>query len=123
MAYLQGLWQQSAVLAPAQPARVAKNLPLGNAHTRLVRLVVALVDKLHGMGGHHRKLQPRSQRDGPRNVGLIVRTARPLHLHIEAVRKYLRQPQRDIARQRRVALHQRLADRARLRTCQQNQPL
>jgi len=50
---------------PAHAPLVAQNLPFGNAHACLVRLVVVLGGELHRVRGHHRQPQPRPRAAPP----------------------------------------------------------
>ena len=96
-------------------ALVAQHLPFGNAHARFVRLEVARRRKLNGVRGHHRQPQPGGQAHGGAHVRLVIGAARALQLQIKAVRKHARQLQGQLARARRIALHQRLPHRPGLR--------
>jgi hypothetical protein len=106
---------------PAHAPGVAQDLALGDAHARLVRLVVHGRGELHRMRGHHGQLQARGQLHRGHDVGLVVGPAGALQLQVEAVRKAVGQLQRQFARARRVALQQRLSHGPGLGARQQDQ--
>ena len=85
--------------------------------------VVVRGGELHRVRGHHGQLQARGQLHGGGHVRLVVAAAGALQLQVEAVRKQLGQLERRIARLLRLPLQQRLPDRPRLRTRQQDQPV
>ena len=86
-----------------------------------MRVVVVFAGKLHRVGRHHGQFECCSQCHGTGNMAFILRAARPLKFDVEAVHKHTRQLQGHGTCALQVALHQRLPDRARLRTREQNQ--
>jgi len=107
----------------AQAARVGQDLALGDAHARLVGLVVVFPGELHRVRGHHRQVQACGQLHGGGDVRLVVGAAGALQLDVEAVREHTRQPQRELGRPALVAGGERLAERAGLRARQQDEAL
>ncbi len=105
------------------PPRVGQRLTLGNAHPRLVRLVVFGFEELHRVRGHHRQPQCRRLRHRAPHMGLVAGQAGALQLDVEASRKALRQALRHRLRTRRIARQQRHADHAAVGTGQRNQAL
>jgi hypothetical protein len=106
----------------AHAPRVAEDFALGNAHPGLVRLVIVTGGELHRVGGHHRQVQPRRQLHRPGHMHRVVGAAGALQFEVEPVRKDRGQLQRQVRGPHRIALHERLAHRAALRTRQQDQP-
>ena len=74
----------------AHAPRVAQDLAFGDAHARLVRLVVVGRGELHRVRRHHRQVQARRQLHGGGHVRLVVGAAGALQLDVEAVREHRR---------------------------------
>ncbi|MCY1523188.1 hypothetical protein D9M68_580760 [compost metagenome] len=106
----------------AHAARVAEDFAFGNAHARLVRLVVLAFGELHRVRGHHRQLQAGGELHGGDHVRLVLGTAGALQLDVETVREHARQLQRQFGGALFLALQQRLAQRPGLRARQRDQP-
>ena len=105
----------------AHAARVAQNFAFGNAHARLVRLVVFAGRELHRVRGDHRQLQAGGELHGGNHVRLVLGAAGALQLDVEAVREQAGQPQGQFGRALFLPLQQGLAERAGLRARQGDQ--
>ncbi len=60
-----------------------------DAHPRLVRLEVILLQKAHVIGGHHRQAATSGDRDRGRDIRLVFRPPDALQLDVEAIWKQL----------------------------------
>jgi hypothetical protein len=69
----------------AHPAWVAEQLAIGNAHTRLMRFKIALGEKAHIVGRHHRHLQTHGQRHGRGDQRFLPLAPDPAHLEVVAI--------------------------------------
>ena len=107
----------------AHPALVAQNFTLGNAHPRLMGLVVIGLQILHRVGGHHGQLQAGGQLHGFAHMEFIVGPAAALQLQIKPVRENSRPLQGHVTGALAVSLHQGLAHVAHLRARQGQQTL
>ena len=94
---------------------VAQNFALGNANTRLVRFVVVVGQKLHRVRRHNRQAELRGQLHSGDHVALVVGAFGALQLQIKAPRKHRGKVAGGFCGAHRVALNQRLTDRAALR--------
>ena len=86
-----------------------------------MRLVVVVGQKLNRMRGHHRQLELGRELHGGGNVAFIIQTLGALQFQVKTRWKQVGKMQRTFHGARVVALHQRLADSAALRTRQRNQ--
>ncbi len=105
------------------PAPVAQHVTLGNAHPRLVAVVVVGMHKLHRVRGHQRQPQARGQLRGGLHVRLVLRTPGTLHLKVKAVRKHPRHVRGQLRGARLVTAQQSRANGPGLRATKQHQPL
>ena len=106
-----------------RPPLVAQRIALGDADTGLVCLEVVRIQELDRMGRHHRQAEPRGQRSGGAQLGLVVGVASALQFEVETAGEPGRPLVRQRLGQRLVATEQCRTDLALARTGERDQAI